>query len=300
VLVVMTRLLAPLVPFVSEVMHQNLVRSMDPDAPESVHHCEWPTVNQPALDDALVADMALAKQAASLGRAARASAAVKLRQPLGRATVVVPAGERSGLKRLAPLVAEELNVKELAFAEDEAELVDYRLLPDNKLLGPRFGSRFPPLRRALEAMDPTVAVAVLRSGQPLQLTVDGETVELTSEEVLILTEPKPGLAVAAQGGITVAVDTRIDETLRAEGLARELVRRLQNLRKDAGFHLEDRITTYAEGGPVLRDVLARFGEYVAAETLSLNVVVGEPPADTAQAKLKLDDEEVTIGVVGRA
>ena len=106
--------------------------------------------------------------------------------------------------------------------------------------------------------------------------------------------------MAAEGGVTVAVDTRLDETLRAEGLARELVRRLQNLRKEAGFQMEDRITTYALGGPVLQDVLGRFGDYVAAETLSVGLEAGEPPADSAQATFKMDDEEVTVGVVRRA
>ena len=300
VLVTLCKLLAPTVPFVTEVMYQNLVRSVDADAPESVHHCDWPAVDEALLDDALVVDMAVAKQAASLGRAARASADIKLRQPLARATVLVPAGERAGLRRLADLVADELNVKELAFAEREAELVDYRLLPDNKLLGPRFGAQFPQVRQALAETDPAAAVAELRAGQPLRLTVGGETVELSAEEVLVLTEPQTGLAVAAEGGVTVAVDTRLDETLRAEGLARELVRRLQNLRKEAGFQMEDRITTYALGGPVLQDVLGRFGDYVAAETLSVGLEAGEPPADSAQATFKMDDEEVTVGVVRRA
>ncbi|MDH7487146.1 MAG: class I tRNA ligase family protein [Anaerolineae bacterium] len=300
VLVTLCRLLAPFVPFVTEAMYQNLVRSVDADAPESVHHCDWPAVDEALLDEALVADMALAKQVASLGRAARASADIKLRQPLARATVFVPAGERAGLERLADLVADELNVKELTFAGRETELVDSRLLPDNKRLGPRFGRQFPQVRQALAAMDPAVAVAELRAGRPLLLTVNGETVELTAEEVLVLTEPRAGLAVAAEGGVTVAVDTRIDEALRAEGLARELVRRLQNLRKEAGFELEDRITTYALGGPVLREVLEHFGDYVAAETLSVALVAGEPPADSAQVTFPLDGEAVTVGVVRRA
>jgi len=300
VLVTLCKLLAPIVPFVTEVMYQNLVRSVDAESPESVHHCDWPVVDETALDDALVADMALAKQAASLGRAARASANLKLRQPLARATVLIPGGERAGLKRLAYLVAEELNVKELAFAELEAELVDYRLLPDNKLLGPRFGKRFPQVRQALAEVDSAATVGELRTGRPLQLTLDGETVELSSEEVLILTEPKEGLAVAAEGGVTVAVDTRLDDALRAEGLSRDLVRQLQNLRKEAGFQLEYRITTYAMGGPVLQDVLDRFGDYVAEETLSVELVAGKPPAGGAQAAFKLGDEEVTVGVVRQA
>ena len=300
VLVTLCKLLAPIIPFVTEAMYQNLVRSVDAEAPESVHHCYWPEVDEAALDEALVAEMARAKQAASLGRAARASAGIKLRQPLARATVLVPAGERPGLERLADLVADELNVKELTFAEQESELVDYHLLPDNKLLGPRFGKRFPQVRQALAEVDAVAAVAELRAGRPLRLSVDGKTVELSPEEVLIRTEPKPGLAVAAAGGITVAVDTRLDDALRAEGLARDLVRRIQNLRKEANLRLEDRITTYYVGGPVLKDVLDRFGDYVAAETLSVEMVAGEPPADSAQATFRLGDEEVTVGVVRQA
>jgi len=298
-LVTLCKLLAPIVPFVTEVMYQNLVRSVRAEAPESVHHCAWPTVDKAALDDALVADMAIAKQLAGLGRAARASADIKLRQPLAGATALVPGGERDGLHRLAALVRDELNVKALSFTESEADLVQYRLLPNNKLLGPRFGRRFPAVRQALAEIDPLSAVALVRSGQPLSLDVAGETAKLSGEEIVIMTEPRPGLAVAAEGAMIVAVDTRMDDALRAEGLARELVRHLQSHRKDAGFRLEDRITSYLEGGPVLQDVLSRFGDYIASETLSVELVSGPAPAGSVRGTLTMGAETVTIGIVRR-
>ena len=297
VLVTLCKLLAPIVPFVTEVMYQNLVRSVSPDAPESVHHCNWPEVDDAALDDALVADMAMAKQLASLGRAARASADIKLRQPLSGATALVPGEDQGGLRRLADLVLDELNVKELSFTQNEADLVQYRLLPNNALLGPRFGRRFPAVRQALAEMDPLAAATLVRAGNPLSLDLAGETAELNSEEIIIMTEPRQGLAVAAEGAMIVAVDIQMDAALRAEGLARELVRHLQNLRKDAGFRLEDRITTYLEGGPALEDVLARFGDYVASETLSVDLVLGQPPAGSDRGTLALDGETVVVGIL---
>jgi isoleucyl-tRNA synthetase len=299
VLVSLSKLIAPIVPFVTEVMFQNLVRSVRPDTPGSVHHCDWPSVDESALDDGLVADMALAMQLASLGRAARASADIKLRQPLGGATALVSAADEAGLRRLADLVLDELNVKELNFTQDEADLVQYGLLPNNKLLGPRFGARFPAVRQALSELDPATAVAQVRSGQSLSLNLAGETIDLSSDEIIVKTEPRSGLAVAAEGAMMVAVDTRIDATLRAEGLARELVRHLQNLRKDAGFRLEDRITTFVEGGAVLQDVLSRFGEYVESETLSEEIVSGQAPAGSAQGSLSMEGETISVAIVRR-
>jgi len=188
VLTTLCRLLAPFTPFVTEVMYQNLVRSVDEAAPESVHHTEWPVADEAAVDEDLLARMALARQVVALGRSARNSRGIKLRQPLARALVHLEPGVGELDDELVALVRDELNVKRVEFVEDVADLVSYRLLPDNKVLGPRFGRRFPAVRAALAALDPVAAVRRLRTGLPLRLEVEGEEVELAPEEVLVREE----------------------------------------------------------------------------------------------------------------
>mgnify|MGYP001826669133 CR=1 FL=1 len=249
VLVKLTKLLAPLTPFVTEVMYQNLVRSVQPGAYESIHHCDWPQVDEASIDQELLDQMALARRVASLGLGARGSANIKVRQPLAKAMAYVGDVRGELTDELVAIVADELNVKQFEFVEEEGTLVGYRLLPDNKILGPKFGPRFPKLRTALAAADPALVVKRVRAGLPVTLEVEGERVELAPEEVLIQTQPAEGLAVAADKGVTVAVDAVITPELRVEGRAREVVRRVQTMRKDADFNIEDRITTWyaAEG-----------------------------------------------------
>ena len=298
VLVTLARLLAPFTPFLAEAIYQNLVRSVEAEAPVSVHLTAWPervALTAEAID--LLADMALARQVVTLGHSARQGANIKLRQPLARALVVLPDPEkRARLSHLESLVADELNVKTLIMTSEEAELVAYRLLPDNRRLGPRLGKRFPATRQALAAIDALAAVRQLRAGQPLTLAVDGERVELAPEDVLIQTTPRTGLAVAADAGITVAVDTALDEKLLQEGLAREVIRRIQNLRKEAGFAIEDRIITeYAAEGDLAR-AIAACAEVIRTETLSLQLNATARPAGEAVQEDVIDEDRLVIGV----
>ena len=296
VLTTLVRLLAPMTPFVAEVIYQNLVRSVDPAAPESVHHGYWPEVDEAAIDEALLESMALAMRVASLGRSARASADVKLRQPLAKALVHLEKGG-AWSDALADIVVNELNVRQLDLVEEASELVTYRLLPDNKALGPKFGPRFPKVRAALNEVEPALVVDPLRAGLPLKLEVDGEIVELASEEVLIEAHAREGLVVAGEGGITVAVDTTLTPELRAEGLAREVVRRVQTTRKDAGFRIEDRITTSYEAGGELAEVIAAWADYIKRETLSDALVAGPAPDGAYVTTHKVDGHALTLGVI---
>jgi isoleucyl-tRNA synthetase len=295
-LVKLVKLLAPFTPFVTDVMYQNLVRSVQPDAYENVHHCDWPQIDQSAIDPELLDQMALARRIASLGLGARGSANIKVRQPLAKAMAYVgdAKGELTG--ELVAIVADELNVKFFEFVTQEGTLVSYRLLPDNKLLGPKFGPKFPKVRAALAAADPTTVVNRVRAESPVSLDVDGEAVELAPEEVLIQTLPAQGLAVAADKGMTVAVDAVITPELRAEGLAREIVRRVQTMRKDAGFSIEDRITTWYAAEGELANVMVAWGDYILSETLSSDLVAGEPPADAHSETHKIEGMATTLGV----
>jgi isoleucyl-tRNA synthetase len=295
VLVKFAKTLAPMVPFVTEAMYQNLVRSAQPAAYESVHHCAWPQADLSVVDEPLLDQMGLARQVASLGLSARNSEGLKVRQPLAK--VLVYAGPRRELgAELVDIVTDELNVKDFQFVQEARQLVDYQVLPDNKLLGPRFGAKFPKVRAALSAADAETIAEAVQAGSPVHLEVDGETVELLPEEVLVQTQPAEGLAVASDRQATVALDTTITPELRAEGLAREIVRRVQAMRKNAGFKIEDRIQTYYQAGGDLTDVFESWGDYIQAETLSTHLIPSEPPEDAHAETHKIDDAQVTLGV----
>jgi isoleucyl-tRNA synthetase len=300
ILVKLARTLAPITPFVTEVMYQNLVRGVYPSAHESIHHTLWPrtdaalNADAPLRNDSLLEQMALARRVASLGLSARSGANLKVRQPLSK--VLVYAGQAVLRPELVEIVVDELNVKEFEFVAEEGRLVKYKVLPDNKLLGPRFGARFPQLRQALAAADPAKVAAAARAGIAYPLELDGETVELSPAEVLVSTEPAPGLAVAADKYTTVAIDAMLTPELRLEGLARELVRRIQDMRKKAGFNIEDRISTWyqAEGELVL--VFNNWGSYIASETLTTNLQAGVGPDGAYQESHEIEGVTVVIGV----
>jgi len=318
VLTTLTRVLAPLTPFVTDEMYRNLVRSVYPEAPLSVHLSDWPGVETFAKrvemfakrvetfaeratslqddDRVLLADMAAARQVVTLGHALRAASDIKVRQPLGRALVVADAAQKAGIARLVDIVADELNVKTVEFAQREQDLVSYKLLPDNRLLGKKFGKQFPAVRAALEALEPYAAVHRLRAHQPLTLTLEGQSVELAPEQVLIQAQPRQGLAVQAEGGVVVALDTHLSPELLAEGRAREVVRHIQTLRKEAGFELSDRIETeYRAEGDVAQAITA-WADYIKAETLSVTLQASDAPGGEKSESFKLEGQPVTVAV----
>jgi isoleucyl-tRNA synthetase len=279
-------------------MYQNLVRSVEPGAPESVHHCEFPTARQELVDADLMESMALAIKIASLGRSARGQGGVKLRQPLSSAVVVGPFGDGADpLGALSDFVVEELNVKELLFAEDASALVTYVLKPDLRLLGPRFGARLPHVLEALAALDAEAWAAKLQAGEPVAVTVDGETIHLSSEEVSVETNPREGYEVSREGDYLVAVDVTLTDDLIQEGLARELVRRIQNLRKDADFRIEDKIATYYEGDPELTAVVQDYAEYISQETLSVEMIEGRKPEGSHTGQFSIEGKTIAFHLV---
>ena len=175
-------------------------------------------------------------------------------------------------------------------------LLRFEVLPNSKLLGPRFGGQFPRVRAALSALDPTAVVHQVQAGSPVVVTMDGENIALTPEEVLIRTHPAAGLAVATEKGVTVAVDTVVTPALRTEGLARELVRRLQVMRKDAGFNIEDRIITYSLAAGDLAEAVTMWTEYIKAETLSLDLVTAAAPPESYCETHTIEGMTITLGV----
>lgn len=297
VLVKFTRALAPILPFVTEVMYQNLVRGVQPDARESVHHTDWPLADAAAIDATLLEQMALARRITSLGLGARSSANLRVRQPLAKAFVHVAEGRSDLAPELIDIVAEELNVKALEFVTNPEALVTYSLLPNNRLLGPKLGKDFPKVRAALAALSPEAVVKRINAGESTVVELDSGPVELAPEEIIVQTQPAEGLAVVADKVLTVAVDAKLTPELEAEGLAREVVRRIQSMRKSADFNIEDRISTwYLTPDPDLAQTIAAWAATIQAETLSDNLHAAAPPAAAYVEDFSIEGSALTLGV----
>lgn len=293
VLTTLTRLLAPFTPFVAEVMYQNIVRQVNPGAPISVHLTDWPAADPGRVDPELMRAVDLTMRLASLGRAARDRARLKVRQPVRRLFVKVRSPEEVELVgRLAGHLLEELNAKELVMVEDEAALVEYRLKPRFDILGPRLGPELPRLTQALTSREPRQLVAQLRATG--RVLLDG--FELSADDLTVEVVPKAGYAAAEEAGYLVAISTEVTPDLAAEGLARELVRRIQTLRKEAGFELSDRVIVYYQGDPEVEAVFETHGDYIAGETLAVRLVRGQRPESAAGADLRLNGRVVRLGV----
>ncbi|HRN66939.1 MAG TPA: class I tRNA ligase family protein [Promineifilum sp.] len=294
VLVEFVKLLAPFIPFVTEEMYQNLVCSVDDSRPASVHHTLYPQVDERALDHRLLDKMRLAITAAALGRSARGTAG-KLRQPLARAKVFVGSQqERDDLLELADVLAEEINVKEIEIVSEVGELVSYRLLPNNRVLGPKLGPLFPEVRNALAALDPAVAAATLQSGGTLDLTINDQTLSLGGDDILVQTEPLGGLAVAGEKGVTVAVDPHLTPALIREGYARDLVRGINDMRKKAGLDISDRIELGYEAEGEVAAAIKDFAAYIGEETLAVGLVSGGVKDPAYNQSIEVGDEQVRI------
>ena len=297
VLTTLCKVLAPIAPFVTEVMYQNLVRNIDNSAPESIHHCAWPEVDQAAIDQTLLDQMVLTRRIASLGLSGRSSANIKVRQPLARALVHSDGLANDSLPEdLVAIVVDELNVKSLAFVAEAGELVSYKVLPNLKLLGPKLGKLVPAVRNVLTATNATDLVAKIEAGENVTLTVEDQPVELAPEELLIQTEPAEGLAVAADKVTTVGIDVTLTDELAAEGLARELVRRIQNMRKDADFDIADKITIFYQAEGTIHHVFEQWGDYIKAETLALSIEHQLIPEAAFQRREKAEGLDVMLGV----
>ena len=297
VLVTLTKLLAPFIPFTTEAMYQNLVRSVNQAAPSSVHHAEWPRAEAALMDRRLLDKMGLAISVAALGRAARSSADVKLRQPLAMAQVHVGSPQaRNDLAELLDVLSEEINVKQIEVVAEVGALVNYKLLPNNRVLGPRLGKLFPQVRGALAALDSAAVATALQRGETVTVDLGGTPVSLSGEDILVQTESRGGLAIASDKGVTVAVDIHLTPELVAEGYARDLVRAINTLRKEAGFALDDRIhVTYAaEGESASAFVL--FADFIQRETLALSLLPGRAAEASERQVVKIGDEQIAIAL----
>jgi isoleucyl-tRNA synthetase len=267
-------LLAPFTPFLADEIYVNLVggegEELD-ELPDSVHLLDFPQADPALADPDLERAMEAVRRTVELGRAARAESQIKTRQPLRRAVVVASGAEREAINGRADLVTSELNVKELEFVSEESELVSYRVKPNYRTLGPRFGKRMPQVAAAVEALDAANVAESLAEGREVGVNLEGHDHSLAPDDLSLVMQPLDGYQVEAAAGHAVALSLEIDEELRKEGLAREIVHAVQNARREAGLEVTDRIALSLEGDAELLDAARAHEGYLAAETLAVAV-----------------------------
>jgi len=262
------RMMAPFMPFLSEAIYQNLVRQVDAAAPSSVHLVTWPAHQPQRLDQSLLADMTVVQQIISLGRAARNESSLKVRQPLARLLVRVPDDSAAGaVQRHAEQIRDELNIKAIELIARDAALVTYRIKPNLPLLGKRYGKLVPAIRAALAQSDAATIATLAGRGEDLQLDVAGQKITLPPDALLIETTAATGFACAEDAGYLVGLDTTLTDDLVREGLMREILRSVQDARKQAGLNVSDRIILNIEGNEPVMAVMAMHREYIADEAL---------------------------------
>ncbi|HWI22829.1 MAG TPA: isoleucine--tRNA ligase [Baekduia sp.] len=260
------KLLAPFCPFIADELWDNL----DGSEP-SVHLCDWTEAGAFPRDEQLEREMATAREAVALGLRARGTAKVKIRQPLHEAVVVAAGAERDAIERHADIVREELNVKAIRFVSEADELGSYALKPNYRTLGPRFGKSMPQIATAVDAFDADKVAATLREGGTVGVSIDGHDHELGADDLLLSLQPLEGFQVEREAGHAVALELAIDDALKREGLAREVVRAVQNQRKDSGLDVSDRISLSLGGDPTLLDAAREHEAYVTGEVLATSV-----------------------------
>jgi isoleucyl-tRNA synthetase len=286
-------LLAPFIPFLADEIHHNLAGgALGPtgDLGDSVHLRDYPQVDAALADPELETAMEAVRLTVELGRAARAQAKAKVRQPLRRAVIVANEAERGAIEARADLVTAELNVKELDFVSDEADLVSYSAKPNYRALGPRFGKRMPQVAAAVEALDAAHVARVMADGGEIGINVDGVDHTLGPDDVTLALQPLDGYEVEAEAGHAVALQLELDDELRQEGLAREIVHAVQIARKDAGLEITDRIDLALGGDAELLAAARAHEDYLAGEVLATSVAYdaeGGTATEIAGRELKI-------------
>lgn len=297
-LVTVAKLIAPSMPFLAEELYQNLVRSVDETAPESVHLAAWPPVMTEFIDESLNREMGLVMKLVSLGHSARQKANRKVRQPLAEAAFSVGNNfERAALMKNMDVIADELNVKQVRPLDASTEAVSHTVKPLPKQLGQKYGNKFPAIQKAILAMNPEEVAQTLTSGKPLEVVAGGETFHIVSDEVEVKAQAKAGFAVAEEGAYVAALVTDLTPELLSEGMAREFLRRAQDLRKTADLDVADRIELFVEASAGLKSAVETHADYIKAETLAVSLTFAAAPESASVVEDEFEGEKVKVGLV---
>jgi isoleucyl-tRNA synthetase len=293
-----SKLLAPFCPFIADEIYDNLDGTL-----ASVHLCDFPASGEIGeRDEALEQAMALARETVRLGLGARGKAKIKVRQPLGEAVVVADERERASIERLVEIVREELNVRRVRFIAAAEELSEYEVKANYRTLGPLFGKNMPQAADAIAALDPARVAAAVRDGAGgIGISVAGREHTLSAEDVILTMKAPEGYSVEREGAHAVALDLTIDDDLREEGYAREIVHAVQNARKTAGLEVEDRIALRLLGDPALIVAAEAHRDYLTGETLAIELQLGDGASASTAAidyseQTEIDGLALTIGL----
>jgi isoleucyl-tRNA synthetase len=292
------KLLAPFSPFVAEELYRNLNSVAKRESSPSVHLSFIPDVTREVIDADLEARMEKAQRIVSLVRAMRSTSNLKVRQPLKRVLLPMNERERQAIKRMEDVILEEVNVKKIEYVDDATGIVNKKAKPNFKSIGPKFGKSVNQVANRIKAFTQEEIKTLERAGE-LTLPLDGTTVTITKSDVEILNEDIEGWLVASENELTVALDTKLTGDLIVEGFAREFVNRVQNMRKDAGFNVTDRIMIYYQTTPTLDAAVQAMANYIQAETLAVDIVNRFEQGDYAyrwEGKENINGEDCAIGI----
>ncbi len=290
-LVTVSKVAAPMIPFMTEQIYQNLVRSVDQTAPESIHLCDYPVVNEDYIDTELEANMENVLKLVVMGRACRNTSNIKNRQPIGQMFVKA---EFTLSEFYQEIVADELNVKNVKFTDDVRDFTSYSFKPQLKTVGPKYGKMLGGIKKALDTIDGNAAMDELNANGSLNLDVDGQEITLFKEDLLIDTAQIEGYVSENDNGITVVLDTNLTEELLEEGFVREIISKIQTMRKEAGFEVMDKIRVTYTGSEKAESIFAKYAESISSEVLAEEVTKAEPAGYVKE--WKINGEQVTMGV----
>jgi isoleucyl-tRNA synthetase len=294
-LVTVSKLCAPFIPFMSESIYRNLTGNLGTGR-ESVHLESYPEADESLIDKDLSFKMDTARKVVGLGRAVRSKVNIKIRQPAGKAVLYFEKdqGEKEAVEHFKDIIISELNVKKIEYAKEPEELVTYDIKPNLELAGKKYGKLVPKIKEALQQENPAATALKVKNGKLVTLKINGEQIELLPEEVLVQAKNKEGMGVESYGNITVGISTELSGDLLEEGLCRELVHQIQNLRKEAGFEIENTINT-AIGEGIKESILKKFKNYIMKETLSMSLS-GEFEKDMFVKEVNVNNIKLKIGI----
>ena len=293
VLVKLAKISAPFVPFITEEIYQNLVAGLDSTEPESIHLCTWPEYNANAVDSKLEQEMDLAYTIVKLGRSARNSVNIKNRQPLSEMLISVDTLP----EYYSDIVKEELNVKQVQLGAEMSDYVNFEIKPNLPVLGKEYGRLIPKIKEEIAKKNQMDLANTVKSGKVEYIDVDGTQIELDSNNLLITMQGKEGFAFAGEGEIGVVLDTHITTELKEEGYVREILSKVQNMRKDKGFEVLDKINLYVSGNEMLENVIRTNDELIKHDTLTLDIVYGIERQDYVETNINGEILNIDVEVV---